>query len=81
MGGLNQAREMVRTAGDIPDLAQPGEELLDPCGRMGHAQLANPCSRRINDDHVMMLIRPIDAGIPHAHRLHSSRVSDPCSTS
>ena len=67
MGGLNEAGEVLGTAGDIPDLAQPGDQLVDARRRMRNAQLANPCSRRIQHHHVVMLIRPIDARKPHLH--------------
>ena len=68
---LDDTGQMVGMVSDIPQSFKERHQRVQPLGAMGHTGRPDALPRFIDHHGVMMLIGPINTGIPHRHRPRS----------
>ena len=61
---LDHTDDRLRRVWSTSSSTQEAGQLVEARRRMGHGQGAHDCSLFIEDDHLMVVVRPIDAGKP-----------------
>jgi hypothetical protein len=72
MGGFDDAGQFLSPLGSA-DGEQKVREFSQSCGCVHHASRAYLTPVRINDDHIMVVVCPIDASKPHKQTLLAAR--------
>jgi hypothetical protein len=75
MRGLNQTGQLLGSWRGSQRLVEKGGQIGESLGRMGHAAGCHPLPLLVNDDHIMMVVSPVNAGIPHRSRCPPSNWS------
>jgi len=63
--GLDDAGQMLGMGGYVAGALQEGDEFGYSVGGVGHACRRHSLARVVDNDGVMMIVRPVDANKPH----------------
>jgi site-specific DNA recombinase len=69
---FDDAGQVLGVRGHIPQAFEEGGQLGQALGGVRHTERGDPLARIVNDHRVMVLISPIDPGIPHTGACLSS---------